>query len=297
MIPSDSPRKPAVDRADRERQGRHREEQREDPAPLLVGAVVLQERGARGDHHRAGEADQRHAEHGRPRGDVRDGVDEDRQVDEAEHDRAPAEQRPRRPAPAGGRGDEAAEDPADGLRRRDGPEGGGVALEDVLHVRREQGAHDPLADRGDQAEDEQHLEHARAAHRRRALAPLDRRAADGSRGTGGGVRGDLAGRLGRRPDQLHQQRGQQERRRVDDDDRAEPTGGRDDPAHRAADEPGDVADLPVQGVGGHAGPHRARSAAASPSRRWPRTRRAPRWRRARRRRSRRRPRRARAAGA
>jgi hypothetical protein len=98
MIPSDSPRKPAATGADRERQRRHREEQREDPAPLLVGAVVLQERRPRSDHHRAGEADQRHAEHGRPRRDVRHGVDEDRQVDEAEHDRAPAEQGPRRPA-------------------------------------------------------------------------------------------------------------------------------------------------------------------------------------------------------
>jgi hypothetical protein len=71
----------------------------------------------------------------------------------------------------------------------------------------------------------------------------------GRRGTGGGRSASTSRRrLGRRPDQLHQQRGQQERRRVDHDDRAEPTGGRDDPAHRAADEPGDVADLPVQGV-------------------------------------------------
>ena len=57
-------------------------------------------------------------------------------------------------------------------------------------------------------------------------------------------------RPGRGPDQLHEERRQQERRPVDQHDGAQAADGGDHAADRAADQPGHLGDLAVEGVGG-----------------------------------------------
>ena len=180
----------------------------EHPAAVGVLGVALEQRDQAGQGQCARYAHDDHPDDGRPDRDVAQRVQEDGQVHQAEGDRADAEQA-RRPRPvARGRGDHAAGDPPDRLRGHHQPELLAAPVQHVLDERREQRAHDALADAGDQGADHQGPQHPVSDRKTQARAQLR---ADATEPEPDGP-GLLAGRIrpGRAParaDQGEQDRG------------------------------------------------------------------------------------------
>ena len=222
----------------------------EHPAAVGVLGVALEQRDQAGQGQRARYAHDDHPDDGRPDRDVAQRVQEDGQVHQAEADRADAEQA-RRPRPvARGRGDHAAGDSPDRLRGHHQPELLAAPVQHVLDERREQRAHDALADAGDQGEDHQGPQHPVSARKTQARAQLRADATEPEPDCPDLLAGRIRpGRAPARADQGEQGRGDDEAGGVGERHGGEAPGRHEDAADRRARQPGRVRDLAVERVG------------------------------------------------